>query len=93
MAKGEATFVKQKGRKIKTKVKRPNSINNLKVKQKYNKDGTLKKTVTKFRGKRTVVKPKKEKRKMKRLIKKGVISAKEYNKRRSRDTPLPKSDW
>ena len=75
MAKGEATFVKQKGRKIKTKVQRNKSRNNLKVKQKFNKDGTLKKTVTKFRGKRTVTKPKRK------------------NKRRSRDTPLPKSDW
>jgi len=57
MAKGEATFIKRKGRKIKTKVKRSNSRNNVKIKQKFNKDGTLKKTVTKFRGKRTVTKP------------------------------------
>lgn len=52
----ETTTIKRKGRKIKTKVKRNNRLNNQKIKQKFNKDGTLKKTVTKFRGKRKVKK-------------------------------------
>lgn len=55
----DTTTIKRKGRKVKTKVKRNNRLNNLKIKQKFNKDGTLKKTVTKFRGKRRVHKTKK----------------------------------
>lgn len=63
-----------KKRKSKTVVKTEGG-KRAKTKIKYNKDGTIKKVVSKIGGKRQVTKPKRK------------------NKRRSRDTPLPKSDW
>lgn len=46
----DTTIIRTKGRKIKTK------SGDVKIKQKFNKDGTLKKTVRKFKGKRKVKK-------------------------------------
>ena len=67
MPQGEGTYGTQVGRPrkriIKSTVKRGNKRNDLKIKTKLNKDGSVKKTVTRFRGKRTVVKPKRDKRK------------------------------
>ena len=65
MPQGKGTYGSQVGRPrkriIKSTVKRGNKRNDLKIKTKLNKDGSVKKTVTRFRGKRTVVKPRKRK--------------------------------
>jgi len=81
-----------RGKTRKTKVKRKGE----KYKDKMDKYGNLKKRVTWKDGKRTVVKPKKEKRKAERKVRrdrrkteKAKIKPTQWN----RDTPLPKSDW
>jgi hypothetical protein len=96
-AKIKKTEVFSDGRKRKSKtVVKTKGGKRAKTKIKYNKDGTIKKVVSKIGGKRQVIKPKK--RKVYKKVNRKPASKKQLqdyynNLSPNRDTPLPKSDW
>jgi hypothetical protein len=84
------TYSDAKKRKIKTVLKEKGK-KKVKTKVKYNKDGSVKKIVTKKGGKRKVYKGKNPIKKYNKANYPNMT--KEAHRLLSRDNPLPKSDW